>query len=108
MEIKGALWLANCAAALLYVTEAALPPVVSMQTTPSPTIPYTLLHDSLSISGRSGTILSTGLIPPAATQLYSSALRSDLTVGRPAPADGRDEHPGVGGHPGARQASGPD
>ena len=43
------------------------PPVVSIQTTPSPTIPYTSLHSLLVMIGRSLTILKTGLIPPAAS-----------------------------------------
>merc|ERR1719481_2452463 len=41
------------------------PPVVSMQTTPLPTIPYTALHSALVMMGRSSTILSLGAIPPA-------------------------------------------
>merc|ERR1711862_728615 len=44
------------------------PPVVSIQTTPSPTIPYTSLHSLLVMIGRSLTILKTGLIPPAESE----------------------------------------
>merc|ERR1711862_298853 len=44
------------------------PPVVSMHTTPSWTIPYTALHSALVMMGRSSTILKTGEIPPALSE----------------------------------------
>ena len=45
--------------------QVPFPPAVSMQTTPAPTIPYTLSHSVLVMMGRSSTILSTSLMPPA-------------------------------------------
>merc|ERR550539_1615980 len=45
--------------------QVPFPPVVSMQTTPSPTIPQTSLQSELEMMGLSSTILRTGEIPPA-------------------------------------------
>merc|ERR1719331_2916427 len=44
------------------------PPAVSMQTTPSPTMPYTALQSALVMTGMSLTSLRTGEMPPALSE----------------------------------------
>merc|ERR1719229_2078792 len=66
------------------------PPAVSMQTTPSPTIPYTALQSAFVITGMSLTSLRTGEMPPA----LSEGLPQPVTVTRDLPRPQRGE-----GHP---------
>merc|ERR1719397_1487688 len=68
------------------------PPVVSMHTMPSPTMPYTALHSALDITGMSSTHLRTGEMPPAESEGLPQPLQVTVSLGSAvSPAVGRQD-----------------